>query len=219
MPLAQVVIDPGHGGRRKIGGSSENNAKGPTGLLEKTVTLQVGRKARDSLMRHGMSVLLTRNTDVNHGLAYRASVAKSARANAFVSIHFNDDKKPATQGTETWVHTNSKNPTSPSMKLARLIQRTLLQVTGYRNRHVQDKNLGVLNPARHLKTTAACLVEISFISDPAEEARLKESAYRASLGAAIAEGIQQYLSRREKNAPAIAGTRGQLVFEDATSVA
>jgi phosphoserine aminotransferase len=30
-----IVIDPGHGGSKTVGGSSPNNATGPTGLLEK----------------------------------------------------------------------------------------------------------------------------------------------------------------------------------------
>jgi N-acetylmuramoyl-L-alanine amidase len=59
MPLA--VIDPGHGGTQRVGGSSPNNAKGPTGLLEKTVTLQLGLEARTALAATGVSVLLTRD--------------------------------------------------------------------------------------------------------------------------------------------------------------
>jgi len=32
--MSIIVIDPGHGGDAKVGGSSPNNARGPSGLLE-----------------------------------------------------------------------------------------------------------------------------------------------------------------------------------------
>ena len=48
-----------------------------------------------------------RDTDTNLGLADRAAVANKASADAFVSIHLNDDDNPTVQGTETWVHTKA----------------------------------------------------------------------------------------------------------------
>jgi N-acetylmuramoyl-L-alanine amidase len=90
--MVKIVIDPGHGGPRvppKLEGSSWNNAVGPTGLLEKTVTLQVAKAAADAFARIGIDVILTRKADVNLGIVARAKVAKDARADAFVSIHFN----------------------------------------------------------------------------------------------------------------------------------
>jgi N-acetylmuramoyl-L-alanine amidase len=43
--MAVVVIDAGHGGASKVGGSSANNATSPSGLLEKQLTLAVARQA------------------------------------------------------------------------------------------------------------------------------------------------------------------------------
>ena len=118
--MIKVVIDPGHGGPRKppvVGGSSWNNATGPTGLLEKTVTLQVAKAAAAAFAQTGIEVLLTRSRDTNLGIAQRAAVAKNARAEVFVSIHFN--AAPATgapaQGTETWI---GNAPTDASRRLA-----------------------------------------------------------------------------------------------------
>ena len=187
-----MVIDPGHGGTQVVGRSSPNNATGPTGLLEKTVTLQVGLEARDAVIAAGLSVLLTRDTDTNLGLADRAAVAKNAGADAFVSIHLNDDDNPAIQGTETWVHTKAS---AASSRLAHFVQDAVQGATTYRDRGVKSMDLGVLDPASHLKTTAGCLVEISFMSDPVDEARLKTAAYRAALGAAIAtDDLQQLIA-------------------------
>src|SRR5262245_38293605 len=116
----KVVIDAGHGGPSKppkVGGSSWNNATGPTGLLEKTATLQVAKAAKKEFEGSGIELLMTRETDVNLAIIARANVAKQARAQVFVSIHFNaapPDSPPA-QGTETWIGTS---PSDRSRKLA-----------------------------------------------------------------------------------------------------
>ncbi|MFO1435660.1 MAG: N-acetylmuramoyl-L-alanine amidase [Gammaproteobacteria bacterium] len=116
--MATVVLDPGHGGTEKVGGSSPNNATGPCGLQEKTVTLAVALAARDALQGEGVTVLLTRDRDVNLGLAARATVAKRAQAAAFVSIHFNGWTDPTVQGTEVYHDTHA---TPASRTLAKML--------------------------------------------------------------------------------------------------
>jgi N-acetylmuramoyl-L-alanine amidase len=63
--MATICIDPGHGGTRKVGGSSPNNATGPPGTKEKALTLVIGLAARDVLSRRGHTVFVTRASDVN----------------------------------------------------------------------------------------------------------------------------------------------------------
>jgi hypothetical protein len=46
---AVVVIDPGHGGTENATSSSWNNATSPSGVLEKTMTLDYGLALRDAL--------------------------------------------------------------------------------------------------------------------------------------------------------------------------
>ena len=186
-----IVIDPGHGGTQSVGGSSPNNATGPAGLLEKAVTLDVARRAAAALTALGHEVRLTRNEDVNLGLAARAAVARAARAPVFVSIHFNGDEHDRTQGTETWVHTLASQA---SLDLAKSVQRRVVSATGYRDRQVKRARFGVLDPRSHDASTAACLVEVSFLTDPKEEQRLGETTYLESLGQAIAAGITAYLA-------------------------
>jgi N-acetylmuramoyl-L-alanine amidase len=185
-----VVIDPGHGGTTKVGGSSPNNATGPDGLLEKTVTLEIATRAAAALVAAGHEVTLTRTTDVNLGLADRAAVAKAAAAPAFVSIHFNGDANATVQGTETWTDSDAS---AASVALARIVQSHVVAATGYRDRGVKAKELGVLNPDSHDPHTAACLVEVSFLTDPNENARLRNPTYLDTIGGAISAGILAYL--------------------------
>ncbi|WP_299772510.1 N-acetylmuramoyl-L-alanine amidase [uncultured Tateyamaria sp.] len=191
--MTDVVIDAGHGGFRNVGGSSWNNAVGPNGTLEKTLTLKVATLLAAQLP----DAELTRTTDVNISLAARARVAKSAKAKAFVSIHFNASRDGTAQGTETLIHTNYS---SASAQLSLLVQDNLLQVTGLRDRNasfdpsrIKPMPLGVLNPSRHHFGTAACLAEVSFLDQAEEEQRLQEPAYLEDIAGAIGMGVKAFL--------------------------
>ncbi|MEJ6395954.1 N-acetylmuramoyl-L-alanine amidase [Gymnodinialimonas sp. 2305UL16-5] len=187
--MIDIVIDAGHGGTEDVGGSSWNNAVGPRGTLEKTLTLGVATRMADQLA----DVTLTRSEDVNLGLAARAEVARAARARFFVSIHFNASVDSQAQGTETLVHTNYS---TASAQLSLLVQDSLLQVTQLRDRNrafdpsgIKPLPLGVLNPLNHDPDTAACLAEVSFLDRADEEERLQDPAYLDQIAGAIGDGI------------------------------
>lgn len=213
--MIKVVIDPGHGGNpppAETGGSSWNNASGPGGLLEKTVTLAVGLAARTALAAvAGVEVKLTRSTDVNLGIVKRAKVARDLGAAAFVSIHFNAAQagQPPAQGTETWVGSAA---TQKSKDLATAVQKAVRAATGHNDRGVKIGDVsGVIANANHAAETAHCLVEISFLDrQPAEEARLADAAYITRLGQAVARGVEDYL-----RAAGLLGVGGEAVARPA----
>lgn len=191
--MVTIVLDPGHGGTKEVGGSSPNNATGPAGLKEKEVTLKVALSAEKALEGSGASVILTRTTDANLGIVDRAKVAKDSRAEAFISIHFNapGGSTPA-QGTETWIGVGHN---TESLDLAETVQEWVVGATGYKNRGVKVGNVsGVIKPANHRPKTASCLVEISFLSlQPDEEDRLRTQPYIEELGQAVASAAMDYL--------------------------
>lgn len=198
--MATIVIDPGHGGTQPVGNppSSPNNATGSGGTLEKNVVLDIGLKCRDILRRQGITVVMTRETDENVGLYTRANIARESRADAFLSIHLNGNANPTIQGTETYVY-NSTPTNSDSYRLATLVQNQAVAATGLRNRGVRiapPGEQGMLNPAQHYLGTAACLVELSFLTDPAEETRLLQENYKHSLAEAVSVAIYDYVNRR-----------------------
>lgn len=163
--MVTVVLDPGHGGTKEVGGSSPNNATGPNGLKEKTVTLKVALAAEQAFSGSGVSVSLTRRKDENIGIMARARAAREAAA--FVSIHFNAPGSTPAQGTETWI---GSGHTRISGDLAARVQAKVVATTGYRNRGVKVGNVsGVIKRDNHEADTANCLVEISFLSLQAEE--------------------------------------------------
>ena len=78
--IPTVVLDPGRGG-------ADQGSRGPTGLLEKDITLQVATEAGrliEELL--GMQVVLTRRDDSDVPLEARAAAANQAGADLFISI-------------------------------------------------------------------------------------------------------------------------------------
>ena len=91
-----VVIDAGHGG-------DETGAKGPSGLLEKDVTLDVARRLKARLSGDdGIAVFLTRDDDRKVTLDDRTALANHERADLFVSIHANSSRRDSARGAETF---------------------------------------------------------------------------------------------------------------------
>lgn len=203
-----IVIDPGHGGSRAIGRSSANNAQGKE-LLEKDLTLEIAILVGRSLERRGYNVYLTRSTDTNLGLWARANLARYLRAAVFLSIHFNGFNNETTQGTETIYHANA----SPeSIELAQLVQQRVQRVTALENRGVKTTDdvgldILVLRPNVQYRGTAAALVEISFLTDPEEEERLKSRAYKEQIAYALRTAIEEYLAELRKRLRSEPGSR------------
>ncbi|MEA2591317.1 MAG: endonuclease mitochondrial, partial [Actinomycetota bacterium] len=180
-----VVLDPGHGGTARIGGSSSNNAVGPDGTLEKDVALDLASRTA-GLLSGSARTILTRTTDANLSLADRAAVARANHADVFVSIHLNGFHDPGVDGTEVWI---ARAASQASADLAREVLDRLVAVTGVADRGVRRADLGVLVPARHDPATAACLAEIAFLTNPAQSARLSTDAYRQQIAQALTAAV------------------------------
>lgn len=206
--MAIAIIDPGHGGTSTVGGSSPNNAKGPTGLLEKDVSLDLARRVCKTLNGSAVEARMTRDTDKNLGLQARAEVARRAVADAFISIHLNGFNG-SVQGTETWHHNSASGD---SKALAALVQTAVCKATGLRDRGVKSASFGVLRPWDHATTTAACLVEVSFMDVAAEEARLRTDAYKDKIATALAGAIRGWLVADSRM------TRPELLPAEATGI-
>jgi N-acetylmuramoyl-L-alanine amidase len=81
LSVRRVVLDAGHGG-------TDPGATAPQ-LLEKEITLDIGRRLQARLERDGFEVVTTRDGDRTIALKERARVANESRSDIFVSIHVN----------------------------------------------------------------------------------------------------------------------------------
>ncbi len=93
----RVMIDPGHGGK-------DPGAIGPTGLKEKDVALEIGRRIREKLSRSGeFDVRMTRDDDIFIPLEERTAMANKGGVDLFVSLHINASRNRRTEGFSTYV--------------------------------------------------------------------------------------------------------------------
>jgi len=97
-----IVLDPGHGGE-------DTGAKGPGGVLEKDVVLEISKKAAAWLRQDGFKVILTREEDVFIPLGERTALANQKGADLFISIHANAAKRKQASGSETYFLSQAKN--------------------------------------------------------------------------------------------------------------
>jgi N-acetylmuramoyl-L-alanine amidase len=106
--IGTIILDPGHGGDQKVGGSSPNNAVSVSGVKEKKLTLDFCMILRDQLLAQAaaanqkIQVVLTRTSDVNLGIVDRAAFAGRYKAKALVCLHFNGMADPTIRGAETY---------------------------------------------------------------------------------------------------------------------
>ncbi|MFP5284149.1 MAG: N-acetylmuramoyl-L-alanine amidase, partial [Thermoanaerobaculia bacterium] len=91
-----IVIDPGHGG-------AETGAIGPSGVMEKELTLTLARDLEARLeSTMPVRVVLTRNEDASVPHDTRTSIANQNKADLFISIHLNSSLGNGAHGAETY---------------------------------------------------------------------------------------------------------------------
>lgn len=113
FPLAvrRVVLDAGHGGSDP-GATAEQ-------LLEKEITLDIGRRLRTLLERDGFDVVVTRDSDRTIALKERARLANESRSDIFVSIHVNAlVKHTESRGIETYYLGATSDPSLTALAAA-----------------------------------------------------------------------------------------------------
>lgn len=173
--MKTIVIDPGHGG--KDPGACAG------GVCEKDIALDVAKKIGAYLEAKGCAVILTRETDFFVELRDRARMANAAKADLYVSVHCNSVRDNArVTGMEVYHYTHASEA---SKRAARVIYDKLLPVCGLRGRGVKSKDLAVLRET----AMPAVLVELGFISNPGDRAKLTNFAWQDDAAQAIAGGI------------------------------
>lgn len=176
-----IVIDPGHGGR-------DPGAIAITGEKEKSIVLAVARSLAVKLQQRGASVILTRCDDRFLELEDRAEIANRTKADLFVSIHADSAANRSAQGFTVYV---SRGASASSRHAADAIIRGLC-ATGLDNRGVRAADYRVL-----VRTNcAAVLVELGYLSNHADAAKLQNDAFQNRLADAICEGIGKVMARR-----------------------
>ncbi len=185
--LGTIVLDPGHGGTKIVGGSKPNNATSFSGVKEKKLTLDFCTILKDSLQKLAqqknkqIKVVLTRTEDVNVGIAQRSKFAATHKADLFLALHFNGLDNQSVRGVETFFKQDGNLNLADDKDFATKVNNSLF--ASLKSLDAQAKNRGVkpdtasgpgslallrddrLGNVNRPKKCRACYVELEFITN------------------------------------------------------
>lgn len=216
-----VVLDPGHGG-------SQRGAQNTEGLVEAEFVLDLALRIREQLAdQTDITVLLTREEDIDVSLQERSAFANTHNATMFISLHANAAPSNTLYGIETYsmdVATDafshlvanrenngmedildasvSINPNTMllSLELAELMQRTVVEHISLEYPEKNVRNLGhktAMFSVLLQSNMPSVLFEAGFVSNPTEQRHLRCSHYKDNLATAITMVILEWKTRNQ----------------------
>lgn len=191
----KVCIDPGHGGfsAGAVGrGSSES-------VLEKDVTLAIGRKLAEALRTRGADVVMTRDTDQFVELDKRPLVAVEQAAHLFISLHCDSNQKVnSASGSTSYFHAQDGD----GRALAQAVQRGICGASGLPSRGVRSDTQVYATGFAVLRRSQvpSVLLETAFINNSSDRAKLVDPGWQTCVADAIAGAVAGYLEGAESAA-------------------
>ncbi len=187
----RIGIDPGHGG-------FDPGAIGPNRLYEKDVTLGISLELARLLKQAGLKPVLTRADDRTLEPGTRTALLNNQKCDLAISVHIN----AATRREANYISTFIQGRGGQAEQLAKKVQAELVQVTGWPDGGVREKNLHMVRETK----MPAILIECGFISNPEQEKQLRQPEFQAKLAQAIADGVLAYLGK-EKGGSAVSDVK------------
>ena len=186
-----VVIDPGHGG-------IDPGKVGTNDVVEKDINLQIALKLQKTLEENGVSVVLTRTTDVglyseaddnkkSADMKARCEIIAQVLPDAVISIHQNSFTDNSVGGAQVFYYNGSKKGEA----LGSYIQKRLIKIEGMNPRNAKANNEYYMLT----KTTSpTVIVECGFLSNEKEAQLLCDEAYQYEIATAICAGTIDFLN-------------------------
>jgi N-acetylmuramoyl-L-alanine amidase len=175
-----IVVDAGHGG--KDPGAIAN------GMKEKTLNLNIVKYLKEYLDKDdSIKVYYTRLDDSYPTLQDRCDLANEVDADFFLSVH-NNAFYSIHNGTESLYFPTRKPNALDSYELADIFQKKIVAATGMKNRGLKSReNLYVL---KHT-TMPAIIVEIGFMTNSNDAAKLKKTSFQKTAAKSLYDGIKE----------------------------
>lgn len=177
----KIAIDSGHGGR-------DPGAIGPSGLKEAEMARKIGFLVANLLEGLGATVVCLWKEMKRFTLKERVELVEKHLPDILISIHLNASKDSKSNGCEVLYGGNGRVK-ELSNKLASIIAKEISSTLGVKLRGAKPRpNLYLLKHSR----VPAVIVEPLFISNPAEEAMLKEDENCQKIASAVVRGILKH---------------------------
>ena len=184
---APLILDAGHGGE-------DGGAVSVTGVPESRVNLEIVQKLRDTLALYGVNPVVLREEDVSlhdpeastlrekkrSDLKNRVRAVEAVEGGTLLSIHQNSYPGSQYRGVQVFYA-----PTGGSRELAELLQTALREELQPDN----DRQAKPIPESVYLMNHVSCpavLVECGFLTNPEEEALLRDGGYQRQLAAVLA---------------------------------
>ena len=175
----KFIIDAGHGGR-------DSGAIGPTGLMEKDVTLDIGTRLASIAMMRGHFPVLTRMRDEYRSLKYRTDYANKEGGRCFVSIHCNSFTTPIPEGFEVFSYRAGSQASSNLAEC--VLSAWRLSFPDHVSRGHKTSGFYVIKNTK----MPAVLLETAFISNPKWETWLREKGNLKKIAEVILDGLEAW---------------------------
>lgn len=188
-----VLVDPGHGGYDP-GVLSD-------GLREADITLAVGQHLQAALEKRGISVAMTRESDVDYApsgsrgldskradLRRRLEIADELQAQMFISLHANVSTLATRGGAEVFY----SDETPGAKELAESVQTALHQLPGMSKRDAKAAKYYLLRS----QPIPALIIECGYLNIADDRHRLTSGDSQRALAEAIADGVSSHLQKQ-----------------------
>jgi N-acetylmuramoyl-L-alanine amidase len=170
----RIVIDPGHG--------AADTGVLIDGIREADLMWDLARRLEGRMVATGMEAMLSRGPDQCPTEAERANFANEAGGDVFISLHCDKNTSSHASGVASFFFGAGTNGSSSlGEALAGFIQRELTVRTGMQNCRTHAKTWDSLRLTR----CPAVRVEIGYLSNEGDRARLSDPSFRDL----VAEGI------------------------------
>ncbi|MCL1695853.1 MULTISPECIES: N-acetylmuramoyl-L-alanine amidase [unclassified Lysinibacillus] len=179
-----IIIDPGHGGKDvgTLYGS----------FYEKNITLKVSTIVKNKLEAAGANVKMTRTGDTFPSLQGRVDFTNANYGEIFVSIHVNSASNTSAQGTETYYAKSTGDMYQEDIDLATFVNNQIVNNVKMKNRGVKEQQYYVIRNT----IIPAILVELGFLSNSEDRAKLTSDQYAEMYADSIYKGISQYYAKK-----------------------
>lgn len=175
----KIAVDAGHGG-------NENGAIGCLRDNEKDLNLSFAKQLEEELNRRGAKVFMTRDNDSYLGLRERVEMANDEDSVILISLHGNalpDGRDPnAISGTGIYYYYQQAAP------LAKHILSTMTSQTGMKNDGIHQRSFALVRNTN----AVSILIEIGYVINPDDNAKMREKDFQKATAKAIADGIENY---------------------------
>ena len=208
-----VAIDPGHGG-------NEPGARGADGTIEKAITLNLAQILTTELQRE-YRVVQTRTDDTRVSVVERTALANHHKADVLISLHTGASFARSTSGFIVYYYQEigedspqppenrtalipaenapllwdraQQNHLAKSRSLARLLNSRFNDANFMGESRVEAAPVLVLQGAN----MPAILIEIGYLTNPAEEKKLTDQRFLIDLARVIARTIDEYFKQEQ----------------------